>query len=456
MSDIPYKQSDLVVYVTDETNGNATVVKAASTAALSTDASLVIAISPNSPLPSGANAIGSVTANIGTTNGLALDATVAKLTVAQGASLGSNTQVLTGASVTTSAPTYTTGQVSPASLNTSGQLRVEDQGIDIVASGIITTLNGSVTFATRSMESALIQLSGSWVASVQLQGLSPDGVTWNNLTAAGVPSGPTFTSSAITVNGTYRIVSASAYSQLRATATAYTSGTITVNATVSDKPAIITSVQLTAANFNAQVVGSVASGSAVSVNPVIIGGKDDSGNAIIQDGSLVLTKHALWVHTLPGEADFTDDGVYYNSVVEFTLPTNGTESAFFFLKNPSGSGKKLFIDDVQCDIVTKGQEALFRMYVNPTSSANGTAATISSSYIGGGTAASSATAFTGPTVSANGTKFRVFSVGKDAGSTDVSFNFGLEIAANNTILFTGTPSANNVIVAISIRWAETA
>jgi hypothetical protein len=66
---------------------------------------------------------GSVTANIGTTNGLALDASVAKLNIAQGAALGSNTQVLIGGSVSTSAPAYTAGQISPLSIDPTGNLR---------------------------------------------------------------------------------------------------------------------------------------------------------------------------------------------------------------------------------------------------------------------------------------------------------------------------------------------
>jgi hypothetical protein len=51
-------------------------VKAGSTAAGAGDGALVVALSPNSPLPAGSNVLGSVTANVGTTNGLALDATL--------------------------------------------------------------------------------------------------------------------------------------------------------------------------------------------------------------------------------------------------------------------------------------------------------------------------------------------------------------------------------------------
>src|SRR5712692_5124298 len=52
-----------------------------------------------------------VTANAGinlNTSALALDATVAKLTIGQSIALGTNTQAMVGGSVTTSAPTYIT------------------------------------------------------------------------------------------------------------------------------------------------------------------------------------------------------------------------------------------------------------------------------------------------------------------------------------------------------------
>lgn len=72
---------------------------------------------------------GTVTANAGTnlnTSALALEATLGKLTIAQDADLGTNTQALIGGSVTTAKPTYTTGKVQPLSLATDGTLRVQN------------------------------------------------------------------------------------------------------------------------------------------------------------------------------------------------------------------------------------------------------------------------------------------------------------------------------------------
>lgn len=85
---------------------------------------------------------GTVTANIGTTNGLALDATVSALQVSQGSSTSGEKGTLVLGAVTTAAPTYTTAQSSPFSLDTAGNLRVSN-----TPSGVQTTnvsqLNGT-------------------------------------------------------------------------------------------------------------------------------------------------------------------------------------------------------------------------------------------------------------------------------------------------------------------------
>lgn len=76
-------------------------------------------------------------------SGAATETSLAKLTVSQGASLGSNTQALMGGSVTTSAPSYTTGQVSPVSLTTAGAVRVDASATTQPVS--VSSLPGSLT-----------------------------------------------------------------------------------------------------------------------------------------------------------------------------------------------------------------------------------------------------------------------------------------------------------------------
>src|SRR6185369_7271634 len=89
---------------------------------------------------------GTVTANIGTSGSLALDATLAKLTIAQSTALGSNTQALVGGSVTTAAPSYTNGNINPLSLTTAGALRIDGSGVTQPVSGTVAaTQSGTWT-----------------------------------------------------------------------------------------------------------------------------------------------------------------------------------------------------------------------------------------------------------------------------------------------------------------------
>ena len=71
----------------------------------------------------------SVTANIGTTNGIALDTSVNGLLRTQGSATASQTGPLVMGAVTTAAPAYTTAQTSPLSLTTAGGLRVDGSAV---------------------------------------------------------------------------------------------------------------------------------------------------------------------------------------------------------------------------------------------------------------------------------------------------------------------------------------
>lgn len=82
----------------------------------------------------------SVTANAGTnlnTSALQLDTTGAKLNLSQGSTTSGQTGPLLQGAVTTSAPSYTTAQTSPLSLNTSGGLRVDGSGVTQPVSGTV-------------------------------------------------------------------------------------------------------------------------------------------------------------------------------------------------------------------------------------------------------------------------------------------------------------------------------
>lgn len=89
---------------------------------------------------------GTITVDIGTTNGLALDATLSKLTIPQDTLLGSNTQALVGGSVAVASPTYTAGNINPFSLTTAGALRVDGSAVTQPVSGTVAaTQSGTWT-----------------------------------------------------------------------------------------------------------------------------------------------------------------------------------------------------------------------------------------------------------------------------------------------------------------------
>ena len=112
---------------------------------------------------------GSVTANVGTTGGLALDATVAALQVAQGSTTSGQSGPLAQASVLSANPTYTTGQTAPLSLTTTGGLRVAT-GMTVANAGslpnqvgVVAGYDGTNVRALKTSSTGVVSVDGSAV-----------------------------------------------------------------------------------------------------------------------------------------------------------------------------------------------------------------------------------------------------------------------------------------------------
>jgi hypothetical protein len=210
---------------------------------------------------------GTITANIGTTNGLALDATLAKLTIAQGTALGSNTQALMGASVTTAAPAYTTGQISPLSLTTTGLLRVDGSGVTQPVSGTVTANQGGAPWSQN-----ITQVGGASISLGQKTSANSFPVVISSDQSA-VASNITFVGGSAFSLGTH--ISASSFPVVIASdqaALAVTqSGTWTVQQGTPPW----------------SVVGNVASAAADSGNPVKIGGVFNTTQPTVTTGQRV-------------------------------------------------------------------------------------------------------------------------------------------------------------------------
>lgn len=100
-----------------------------------------------------------------------INAALAKLTISQGAALGTNTVAMSGCSVTTAAPSYTTGTIQPCSLDTSGRLRVAPTGTLTPDDG---TANPTNLIGMQSFLMGWNPNTNQW-GRVYLEGVAADG-----------------------------------------------------------------------------------------------------------------------------------------------------------------------------------------------------------------------------------------------------------------------------------------
>lgn len=123
--------------ITDGTHGPV-AVKAASTAAIATDPSFVVALSPNTPLPAGTNLLGSI--NQGTSPWVSKDQSDGPVTPGTAAAFS----MLVGAQFNSVLPTLTTGQQSAIQSDASGRVIIAP----LTSASIVTVSNLPTTVDT--------------------------------------------------------------------------------------------------------------------------------------------------------------------------------------------------------------------------------------------------------------------------------------------------------------------
>jgi len=107
---------------------------------------------------------GTITANIGTTNGLALDTSVNGLLVSQGSTTSGEKGPLIQGAVTTAAPSYTTAQTSPLSLTTAGALRTDSSATTQPVSGTVTSNQGTANTLANAWSTKITDATNGPVA----------------------------------------------------------------------------------------------------------------------------------------------------------------------------------------------------------------------------------------------------------------------------------------------------
>lgn len=101
---------------------------------------------------------------------------------------------------------------------------------DVSASGTIAATAASVALALNGDGGVGVEISGTWVGTLQFEG-TVGGTTWYPINA--VRAGSSTVPQTTTVNGLHRLTPAG-LAQVRVTATAWTSGTATINIRASD------------------------------------------------------------------------------------------------------------------------------------------------------------------------------------------------------------------------------
>ncbi len=175
-----------------------------------------------------------------------------------------------------------------------------------------------------------------------------------------------------------------------------------------------------------------------------------------EDGRLLVDATIVPSATSPvttiHEAVVKDDA-FLVKLLSFNLGAAGVELPIMLIRNPGGSGSTLYIHTLGTNNEVKSQTAKINIYKLPTVTATGTPETVENQLVGSATA-SVMSAFSSPTISANGSLLYSFATGANQNDLRRNFEFGAALPPGFDYLITGTGSNNNTLVDISFEWAE--
>ncbi len=210
------KTNPIMTTISDGTNQITSAISAYGTAPTGTEVMGVNAYITNTP-----------TVNQGTSPWLTKDAADGSVT---GGTAGTFS-MLAGGQYNSTLPTLTTGQQSAIQLNSSGEVIVEPTPpTDRTVTGTIAALNGTVTISTIGCATVQYATTGTWVATIVTEISYDNGTTWYQQ-----PTLDTATNAELSLvswgnayNGDPWIVNTAGTTNFRLRASAYTSGTVTV------------------------------------------------------------------------------------------------------------------------------------------------------------------------------------------------------------------------------------
>lgn len=151
------------------------------------------------------------------------------------------------------------------------------------------------------------------------------------------------------------------------------------------------------------------------------------------------------------------NGNGYNVVLSTSFTIGSTETNALYFKNNSGSKTVYIFNLFPFQDPTNGNNwVIFRAYFNPTVSANGTSLS-AINMVAGSSNTSSANCYSGPTVSARGTMFKIWPSGINNAAAiiqDYPFPNYIVIPPAQSILVTAQCKANGQGMYADIMWYE--
>lgn len=152
-------------------------------------------------------------------------------------------------------------------------------------------------------------------------------------------------------------------------------------------------------------------------------------------------------------AKYVEEGKVFSISTTQNMDSAGTDNPLVYIKNPSASGKVLYLYRVVLGLKVENNYGLFKIFKNPTVTADGTSLTKTNRNIGDSNT-SSMEAYYLPTVTSNGTEILSYINAANANSVEILKDFSIFVQAGNSVLITGDPKSNGRPAVITAVWAE--
>lgn len=153
-------------------------------------------------------------------------------------------------------------------------------------------------------------------------------------------------------------------------------------------------------------------------------------------------------------AQWMDLNYIYSAASSASAASSGADNPIMYFRNPNASGVKMIILNFFANTAVTNVVMEYKVYANPTVSANGTTVDIFSRNIGNSAPAAQGLVTTLPTVTSVGSRLAWTSNGQNSNAESVVSEAFLTVQPNNNFLFVADPSSNGRAVNFTIVWAE--